>query len=229
MRRFFLLCAVIGCGSFARPVGAQTPGGAGRIGTETHYHFDDYDPVPAPAKVNDRALADLLPKLSKVRLNSGPLDTEDLTKVLRDALQGLKPPGKLGLRSSASCQVVDPQDRGGYWTAPSMMFRLAGDDYAWRKNLEVDWKKFGLFNAPVAELKYVMVRKASFEENTNERPFRRTVHLAAEYSIRVTVTVVFDPQVVAEGTGGSFSGTASGSPESPTLQTTVALTDGTKF
>lgn len=89
--------------------------------------------------------------------------------------------------------------------------------------MDGDWKAFSLVKQPVAELKYSLTG-IGFDENTGQ-PFRRNVHLRADYYITVRVTVTLDRDAITRETQSVASGVASQTPADHTFKSAISLTD----
>lgn len=123
------LCATLWGTALLPPLGAQSGSPPNRVSYDVHEHTDELAVAPAPPQVLEGALTALAAELRKVKLKSGTLDVEGLIAAIRPGLQEIKSPERLKLTSLASCNVVDPQDLGGYWSGPALFFVGGGKDY----------------------------------------------------------------------------------------------------
>ena len=228
-RRALLLCAVLWYGALLRPLGAQSGGPTNRVGSELHRHRDSYPVAPPPPQIFDGALTTLAAELHQVKLKSGTLDVDGLIEAIRPALQKFKPPERLELDFSGSCNIVDPQDRGGYWASPNVSFVEGDKDYISQLNLEGNWKAFPLAKPPILAVKYSLTGMG-FDEGS-DRPFRRNVRLRADYYIVARVTVTFDQEAITitRESQPVASGAASQAPADHTFAATISLTDSGDF
>ncbi len=223
------LCVVVWCSLPVERADSQTgtPANRQRVSSARHgcYHDDVHAAASLSPKAIDRALADLTGKISGVRPKSGPLDLESFKKALREALLKLKPSDQLKIISSAVCNVVDPKDVGGYWSEPEAIFFAAGatTEKTGQTKLDIDEKKFALSAPPLAGLEYSLASPRFAGQAVN--PYGKSMVVLVDYAITVTVTVTFDRQSVEDGTGGTFSGVGSESPDPWTFTGTVSLTD----